>query len=190
MLRVILKKLFKPLCYLKVKHSQKVIIDIYIPLFVAAVSMFLVSSAPKPIAFMGEQGIISLVNGLLQMLIGFFVASLAAVATFQREGMDEVMKGTPPTLNGEAVTRRQYLCYMFGYLAFMSIVVYFCSGIAEVTIDIWRYLFGELFINIKGVAIFIYFTLVINILLTTFLALHFLTDRIVRDNSVFPDREE
>ncbi|EKF9782201.1 hypothetical protein RV096_003428, partial [Vibrio cholerae] len=96
---------------------------------VAALFLFLLSRTSVEIAFVGKSGLVQLVNGLLQVLIGFFVASLAAVATFQRPGMDENMRGKAPTLQGKGVTRRQYLCYMFGYLAFMSIAVYFGSGV-------------------------------------------------------------
>ncbi len=94
-----------------------------------------------------------LVNGLLQVLIGFFVASLAAVATFQRPGMDENMRGKAPTLQGKGVTRRQYLCYMFGYLAFMSIAVYFGSGVLELTMKVWKETFGSYFTQVKLVAV-------------------------------------
>ncbi|WIG82596.1 hypothetical protein KFZ68_07010 [Photobacterium damselae] len=156
---------------------------------VAALFLFLLSRAPVEIAFVGKSGLVQLVNGLLQILIGFFVASLAAVATFQRPGMDEVMRGKAPTLNGKDVTRRQYLCYMFGYLAFMSIAVYFGSGVLELTMNVWKGVFDNNFTQIKLIAIFIYFVLVSNIIFTTLLALHFLTDRIVRDNDVEPNEE-
>ncbi|MEF1159605.1 hypothetical protein [Vibrio parahaemolyticus] len=189
MLKATVKKLLKPLYYLKIKHEQKLFIDIYLPLLVAAVFIYLLGRSPIDIAFVGSNGLVKLVNGLLQILIGFFVASLAAVATFQRKGMDEVMRGTPPTLNGIEVTRRQYLCYMFGYLAFMSIAVYFGSGVLELTMAVWKQVFGDIFAQVKLVAVFIYLTLVCNIIFTTLLALHFLTDRIVRDNDIEPKEE-
>ncbi|HAS3930571.1 TPA: hypothetical protein I6317_003470, partial [Vibrio cholerae] len=89
MLKATIKKLLKPLYYLKIKHEQKLFIDIYLPLMVAALFLFLLSRTSVEIAFVGKSGLVQLVNGLLQVLIGFFVASLAAVATFQRPGMDE-----------------------------------------------------------------------------------------------------
>ncbi|MUJ57507.1 hypothetical protein GM710_18230, partial [Vibrio cholerae] len=187
MLKATIKKLLKPLYYLKIKHEQKLFIDIYLPLMVAALFLFLLSRTSVEIAFVGKSGLVQLVNGLLQVLIGFFVASLAAVATFQRPGMDENMRGKAPTLQGKGVTRRQYLCYMFGYLAFMSIAVYFGSGVLELTMKVWKETFGSYFTQVKLVAVFIYFSLVSNIIFTTLLALHFLTDRIVRDNDVEPD---
>ncbi|EJB8455014.1 hypothetical protein MW332_004868 [Vibrio parahaemolyticus] len=155
----------------------------------ATLFVFLLNLSPVNVAFIGQNGLVQLVNGLLQILIGFFVASLAAVATFQRAGMDEVMRGKPPTLGDKFVTRRQYLCYMFGYLAFMSIAVYFSSGVLALTMDIWKKLFGYHFEQIRQIGIFIYFVLVSNIIFTTLLALHFLTDRIVRDNDVEPEEE-
>lgn len=122
MLKATIKKLLKPLYYLKIKHEQKLFIDIYLPLMVAALFCFAFSYFCRN-RFCRKKWFSAVGEWLLQVLM-VFVASLAAVATFQRPGMDENMRGKAPTLQGKGVTRRQYLCYMFGYLAFMSIAVY------------------------------------------------------------------
>lgn len=186
MISAILKKLLKPLKYLQISHRQKVYIDFYIPIALALVITSLVYLSPVKIQLMGKDGLVGLVNGLLQILIGFFVASLAAVATFQREGLDKVMVGNAPQLEGKEVTRRQFTCYMFGYLAFMSLTIYFASGIFDLTIDVWRSILGERFQSFKIFAMFSYFVCLINVLLTTLLSLYYLTDRIVRDERSAP----
>lgn len=178
------KKLLKPLYYLRIKHDQKFIIDVMLPLIIAAIALLLINNSPLQLRFIGDNGFVKLVNNLLQILVGFFVASLAAVATFQRSGMDEPMVGTSPTLNKKKVTRRQYLCYMFGYLSFMTISLYFVGGILELMMPTIKLMLGNSFNQFRQVGIFVYLTLVANIILTTMLALHFLTDRLVREDEV------
>lgn len=178
------KKLLKPLYYLRIKHDQKFIIDILLPVIIAAVALLLINNSPLQLKFVGNDGFVKFVNNLLQILVGFFVASLAAVATFQRSGMDEPMVGKCPTLNKKKVTRRQYLCYMFGYLSFMTISLYFIGGILELIMPTLKLMLGDLFNQFRQIGIFIYLSLVANIILTTMLALHFLTDRLVRDDEV------
>lgn len=87
------------------------------------------SFAPVRPDIFGDHGIVQGVNGLLQILTGFYIASLAAVATFNKQSMDEVMPGEPPIVDVrggkiEQLTRRRFVCSMFGYLAFISLFVY------------------------------------------------------------------
>lgn len=186
MLLAILRKLLKPLIYLRIKHKQKLYIDLILPVIIGGVLTAIFFFSPVQIKLLGQGSLVGLVNGLLQILIGFFVASLAAVATFQREGLDEVMVGKAPTLRGEKITRRQFVCYMFGYLALVSIVLYFGGGITELTVGLLKVLITEKYELFKYSAIFIYLSLLANLVLTTMLALYYLTDRIIRDNTVSP----
>lgn len=186
MLLVILRKLLKPLIYLRIKHKQKLYIDLILPVIIGVVLTAIVFFSPVQIKLLGQGSLVGLVNGLLQILIGFFVASLAAVATFQREGLDEVMVGKAPTLRGEKITRRQFVCYMFGYLALVSIVLYFGGGITELTVGLLKVLITEKYELFKYSAIFVYLSVLANLVLTTMLALYYLTDRIIRDNTVSP----
>jgi hypothetical protein len=75
----------------------------------------------------GSTGLMIGVNGLLQILSGFFITSLAAIATFNGSTykIDEVLEGEKALLDGEALTRRQFLCFLFSYLALTSLVLYF-----------------------------------------------------------------
>lgn len=186
MLLAILRKLLKPLIYLRIKHKQKLYIDLILPVIIGVVLTAIVFFSPVQIKLLGQGSLVGLVNGLLQILIGFFVASLAAVATFQREGLDEVMVGKAPTLRGEKITRRQFVCYMFGYLALVSIVLYFGGGITELTVGLLKVLITEKYELFKYSAIFVYLSVLANLVLTTMLALYYLTDRIIRDNTVSP----
>lgn len=75
----------------------------------------------------GSAGFAAGVNGLLQALVGFFITSLAAVATFSGATykIDDPFDGEPALLGGNVLTRRQFLCLLFAYLALASLVLYF-----------------------------------------------------------------
>jgi hypothetical protein len=91
----------------------------------------------------GADGIISSTQGFVQGLPGFYIAALAAIATFgQQTTLDKVIPSPTPTLHTSysgtwvemKLTRRRFLCLMFAYLTAVSIVLsllaYYCRAIA------------------------------------------------------------
>lgn len=187
---IILDKLFKPLGYLKIKHGEKRWFDWVMPALFAVLATYGLACLPKPIALIGEKSLVSLVNGLLQILSGFYIASMAAVATFQKEGMDDKLDGKSTTLNGKSVSRRQFLTYLFGYLAYMSILMYFMGGFAQLahsSFTSWVTTANYLF---KLAIVWVYFLLIFNILCTTVLGMHFMIDRIHRHKPILNDNKK
>lgn len=182
-----LDKLFKPMGYIGIKHSEKRWYDIFIPAILAVLTAIIIFTLPKPIALIGKDSLISLVNGILQILSGFYIASMAAVATFQKDGMDKPMDGIPPTLNGKALTRRNFLTYLFGYLAFMSILMYFVGGFIQLSASNISFWMVDVHFSVKFFLVTIYLFAVSNILTTTALGMHFLIDKIHRTEPKFVD---
>lgn len=177
----ILNKILTPLRYLRIIHREKTFFDYVLPAMFAAAFLALNHHLPYPLPFLGEGSIVSVVNGILQMLSGFYIASLAAIATFNRPEIDEVMLNAP-TLNNEPVTRRLFLTHLFGYLAFTSILTYFVGGfaqIAETNITLLQaYSFYDV---ISCVSMFAYAFVIFNIIFVTLLGLFFMIDRIHRN---------
>ena len=74
--------------------------------------------------------IISILS-FIQILPGFFIAALAAIATFNRLDLDKIMPHPAPTINIECnggkeeidLTRRRYLTLMFSFLSAESILL-------------------------------------------------------------------
>lgn len=89
-----------------------------------------------------DGGIVDRVANLLDLMAAFFIAALAAVATFERQGLDDKMKGEPAFLkvrrmpDGQIVdrelTRRQFVCYLFGYLAFAALLIFIALRFGQV----------------------------------------------------------
>lgn len=95
-------KLFSPLNYWRIYHKEKVIFDIVLPVVCAASFLILnYTIFPHKISILGSKGIVDLINGILQILSGFYIASLAAIATASLPRLDEPMKGATPLYIGK-----------------------------------------------------------------------------------------
>jgi hypothetical protein len=103
----------------------------WIPLILAAgIVAFLYQLAPS-VNLYAADGLMLKLLGFVQSLPGFYVAALAALATFNQPGLDVLMPGRPPVAriiyNGSPVlmelTRRRFLCLMFSYLTAISFLL-------------------------------------------------------------------
>lgn len=118
--------LIRPWSYLTIKplHTQKVIIDWLLPLFLSGLCVVVIdayvglNSVFKPGQFIDK------IFGFVQTLPGFYLAALSAIATFNNPGMDQYLLGTPLKIkiliNGSKeeiqLTRRRFLTTMFAFL--------------------------------------------------------------------------
>lgn len=188
-----LSRLFRPLDYIRVKHPEKPKYDFFIPFCLSATGTVGLMLLPVTPAILGDGGVVGIFTGLLQMLIGFYIASLAAIATFNKKGMDQIMPGDPPTLRVslrgkikiDKLTRRRLLCLMFGYLALLSLFLYFIgSGAALVNKSIRLLVPETAFYWIKWSLVGLYLFLAANLMVTTLLSLFYMVDRIHRNDPV------
>ena len=91
--------LLRPLLYLRVKHSSSTLpwINWWLPGIVASgLVVAAIWLVPEVNAFHAT-GIFDRLLGFAQSLPGFYLAALAAVATFNRPNLDQLMPGVPPT---------------------------------------------------------------------------------------------
>ena len=123
--------LLTPLSYLRVKHPLKRVVDIWFP-GIGSLLAILWISLWSSFNLFGSSGAAVGINGLIQLLAGFFITSLAAIATFNGSvyRIDEVFEGEKALLGGDALTRRQFLSYLFAYLALLSVLLYLYGAIA------------------------------------------------------------
>ena len=183
-----LKTLLSPLTYLKAKNSHKFVWDWIIPALFAVLGVLLLLVLPKPLSVLGERGLVYWVNELLQVLIGFYIAALAAVASFDRAALDQLIEGDGVTLKvvrdgspvDRSLTRRAFISLMFSYLSLLAITLY-CMGVAISLLEgnIKLILPAALFYLRLGF-VFIYAFLFAQMLSITLVALFYLGDRIHR----------
>jgi hypothetical protein len=131
------------------------------------------------------------VNDLIGILVGFYIAALAAISSFTNESLDQLMKGRAPTITHfrmlkpivEELTRRRFLSILFGYCASVSILLYVFGVLqAHVTISIQidgKVLLANNVANFLGWSLYLWF--LSSLLVVTLLGLHYLIDRMHRD---------
>lgn len=136
--------------------------------------------APVKPALMSDLGLLKDLKDFVQVLFPFFVGALAAVATFSRAGLDCETVGTPVTLDGKALTRRQFVCYIFGYCAVLSVFL-FIAVIVTKLLQPSAMLFCPAIISYLRSASVAFFSLCFTHLVVISLwGLYYLSNRLVR----------
>lgn len=128
-----LRYLFRPFAYLGIQHPSGTMrwLNWWIPLILAAGSVAFLHKLAPSVNLYASDGLMLKLLGFVQSLPGFYVAALAALATFNQPGLDVLMPGKPPVAriiyNGSLVsmelTRRRFLCLMFSYLTAISFLL-------------------------------------------------------------------
>ena len=100
--------------------------EVYLALLLTSLVVLAWYLSDMPNSF-GKDGLVDGLGTFTSVLAGFFVAGLVAIATFFRENssLDDVIEKGPGILNygtddEERLTRRQYVCSMFGFLVALS----------------------------------------------------------------------
>jgi hypothetical protein len=174
------KRLLAPLRYLEIKHAEKTKYDFWLPCAIgvgAWVAYYLVEPMP---ALFGEAGLLRFARDLLIMAVPFMVGALAAVSMgAPGPHLDRRPVGVEMRLDNDALTLRQFLCYLLGYLSFLGLVTLFAvvaAGLLRDGVVTWTTSapIARQMIHACG-------SLVLSVLLsflsvTVFWSLYFLTD--------------
>jgi hypothetical protein len=169
---------------------------LWLPLaFSAIITVGFVLLPIKP-ALVGEHGLASKLLGLVSIFPGFFVAALAAVSTFDRDGLDEEMP--PPTpqvkmrLRGQLIdvrlTHRLFLGYLFSYLIVLSTllsIVLLLADSASASIKYWIAFLPwseNVTSSVKILFVFMLSTVLGSVIASTLQGIYFLAERIHRPN--------
>lgn len=176
-------QLTRPFAYLQVKHEDKKLYDWVIPTMLSAASLVFLYFFSDLNRVAGSDGLLASLAGFIGNLPGFFIAALAAIATFNRKDIDQLVSGVPPqvkVLQGNhlieiPLTRRRFLCLLFAFLTAESITLtlYAHFGLAAsppftgeaAVIAIWCY-------------IAIYLFLLWQMIVATLFGLYYLGDRL------------
>lgn len=126
-----LSQLLKPLAYLRIVHKDKKKVDWIYPIALTVLTMAVLKLLIDTTYMWNEGGLASKVLGFIQSLPGFYIAALAAVATFGKRGIDQYFPDPKPyiykKMQDESVklylTRRAFLCMLFAFLTCESIIL-------------------------------------------------------------------
>jgi hypothetical protein len=186
-----LNLLARPFAYLTISHPRKLPLWINwrLPMLISAMCVAITWFAlPLTVDFWGEQGIASKTLGFVQSLPGFYIAALAAIATFGSEDMQKPMPGTAPTMtlphNGGEIknaklTRRLFLSSMFAYLTALSFLLTIGTIILlAIAKSAAPLLDPDVRSVMKSIAAFVYLVFVTQLLTVTFWGLYYLGERL------------
>ena len=197
---MIIKLLLRPFAFRKIHHPHLRLIIIRVPVALAVVIVVFFNILPITPPTLGPFGLTGHVLSFVSILPGFYIAALAAVATFDRDLLDMKMDAPAPTLELETrgktssvpLSTRMFLCHMFSYLtalSFATVVICIFGNIVGPSVSaILLLILKAKFIPpavlfLKAVFIFLISWIVAQILLVTMLGLYFLAERIHRPNA-------
>lgn len=128
-----LNSLLRPFSYLAIDHPLKARVDWIYPSMLAIFTVIVVGLLRHfgPVPIFSEIGLTAKLLAFVQTLPGFYLAALAAIATFNKIDIDLTMPKPTPSLDmvigGKSVqillTRRRFLCAMFAFLTAESILL-------------------------------------------------------------------
>lgn len=152
--------------------------------------------------YFGEKGFLDRVGSFSSILTGFYVAALVTVATFSSDDVDKkiTVGKVSLTAGGTSLSRREYVCAMFGYLAFSSLFIsvlsilmvavyssiasYFIKKMQEHQVDpYWSSTISSSMIKISVSLI------ISHMIISSFHGLYYLIDRLYyKDPKILPKR--
>lgn len=182
-------ELMRPFSYLSIQHESNLprVVNWFIPLCFSAALILLALKFGIEINIFGNEGFISRTLGFVQNLPGFYIAALAAIATFDRNGMDLPMPGIPPKIsiiyNGSRtvvkLTRRRFLSSLFAYLTAISFLIVVLSLVCLSLANPLSFIFSNPTLGVlKVLTIFIYLTILCQMICITFWGIYYLGERI------------
>lgn len=194
------RQLATPCKYLKIRHGgdllrSKAVYDFVLPGILTALTLGAALLFDLPLAMLGNDGLFTAISGLLAILIGFYMAALAAVSTFDRAGIDNKLEGQDALLSvrradgrgrvDKKLSYRQFISYLFGYASFLSFVIYVSILLAR---SIWQNIEATVLSLSYGDIIMSYiveplsFSLIVfflwQLFLVSLLGIYFLAERI------------
>ena len=128
-----LRYLLRPFAFLGVSHAGSLLawLNWGLPLLFASVLSGIFATTLPHINLYSNDGIFVRILGFVQSLPGFYIAALAAIATFHQAALDVLMPGRPPlakiiyngALTTVELTRRRFLCLLFSHLTAISFLL-------------------------------------------------------------------
>ena len=188
------RQLLVPLNYLRIKHGEgilysKITHDFVLPAIFAAITLIVFIYLDAPLKIFGSPETTKRITDLLQLMMVFYLAALAAVATFDRKGIDTPLKGGDATLKirgkAQPLTHRQFISYLFGYLSFVSLILFVFMTAGDLMHDKLKEILQKhpdtlqfLLVWINPPVFFLFLMLLWQLTLTSLLGIYFLTDRL------------
>ena len=179
----------RPIFYLFIKDpsKEKKWIDWIIPALFSVLLLLLLYLLKVSPNFIGKEGFLQNIKGFLQIMPGFYLTALTAISNFSNKDLDSLVPEPALTINvnyyghkimNMKLTRRRFLNYLFGYLAVLSLFLYFSIIITELFHS--TYIVKELWFQkwIEPIFILVFLLFIFQMLSITIFGLYQLCERI------------
>lgn len=176
-----LKKLTTVLSFFRLKSDDLLSFQWHYPTILAGLMCIAYTGALACGIKFDLENIVSQINTLMAALVGFFIASLAAVTSLGNAKLNNVMSGKAPKFPASGggyiyTTRRRFLTIIIGYCAFLCILIYIMGAITNsVDISVIPYNFMRFILEFTWFSIYLW--MLSSLLIVTMLCLHYLIDR-------------
>ena len=182
-------QILRPLSYLGITHDGSTLpwVNWGLPAVISGVIVVGVGYFMPIVNVFHSGGVIDKLLSFVQSLPGFYLAALAAVATFGRPDLDSPMAGNPPrakvinaqgNLQEVALTRRRFLCMMFSYLTALSFAITVAAIAGIALAEPLAHIIGNQATNaLRFVGAFAYLLLTTQMLMVTLWGLFYLGER-------------
>lgn len=184
-------QLFRPFSYIFIHHPVKRKVDWLVPGILTAITIALTLPFAEGLNVWATDGMVATAQGLVQGLPGFYIAALAAVATFGQQGssLDTIIPAPTPTVKTRfagawiemKLSRRRFLCLLFAYLTSISIVLSLFASYGRAIALPARKMFPSALVEIVSWLMFAGYTLFLfQIVVVTLWGLYYLGDRMLQ----------
>lgn len=193
---------FSPFKYLSLRNERgsRLFFRDIAPIIILTTIFALPFLAFEQVNFSRPSGFVEKIGSLTSVLAGFYIAALVAVASFAASvgDMDEeikVGKIFTPDNKEHSLSRREYVCAIFGFLAFLSLAISILSAFSLIISPIipseavtLQSIFMGYNINLiwwlRAACVVAYCLFFSMMVVTTFYGLYYLTDRIYAKSPV------
>lgn len=184
---MIVYQLTRPFHYLLIRHPEKWKFDWLIPFLFQAISFPLFIFYEGQINIFGVNGFVDSVFDFIAILPGFYIAALAAIATFGRKDIDKAMPKPTPSVSIRIgkdkstieLSRRRFLSMLFAFLTSISFLLALISIFCQTFAVAISAMIPESFrLVVVGIFVFSYLFMLWQLITATFFGLYYLGDRL------------
>lgn len=193
-------QLTRPLAFWTINHPQLRWVTRWLPVALTVPVVIIFLLLPIEPKVLGEKSLTQYVLTFISTLPGFYIAALAAVATFNRPTLDEIMPPPAPTMKlrtgllseNVELTMRMFLSLMFAYLTTLSFFAAALCISAELIAPSVQFLITKMptswlihsvHMALKVSYLSLLMWLISNIGITTLHGMYFLAERIHRPHA-------
>lgn len=184
-------QLIRPFAYIFIHHQVKRKVDWLLPLALTAITIMLIAPFREGMNVWATFGVVATAQGLVQALPGFYIAALAAVATFGQQGssLDTIIPEPTPTIQTRfagawiemKLSRRRFLCLLFAYLTSISIVLSLFATYGQAIAGPARTIFAAYVVDsLSWLMLGIYLLFLFQMVVVTLWGLYYLSDKMLQ----------